>query len=219
MRELHFFDPHDSISIVERRLPHWSQAGVLCFITFRTHDSLSVETVERFHADRKSWLLEHGLDPQSRHWRSNLRNLSQREQREFYGTFSTRWHDDLDRCEGACVLANGNHAETVRNSLLHFNGDRYDMIDFIIMPNHAHLLVAFLDEDAMLKQCESWKHYTAHLINQAHGTSGRFWQQDGFDHLVRSPQQFEHFRHYIADNPIKAGILVSKHAHYCCDGT
>ncbi len=57
----------------------------------------------------------------------------------------------------------------------------------------------------MLEQFESWKHFTARSINRKLGNRGRFWQQDGFDHLVRSVEQFEHFRRYIANNGIKSG--------------
>jgi len=78
--------------------------------------------------------------------------------------------------------------------------------DFVVMPNHVHLLAAFPDEGSMLAQCESWKHYTATKINRFLGRSSRFWQQDGFDHLVRSVEQFEYLRAYIADNPRRAHL-------------
>lgn len=74
------------------------------------------------------------------------------------------------------------------------------------MPNHVHLLAAFPGDDAMLKQCESWKHWQATRINRLIGASGRFWQQDGFDHLIRSTEQFDHLRKYIANNPVKAKL-------------
>lgn len=54
----------------------------------------------------------------------------------------------------------------VAESLLHFDGDRYLLTDFAVMPNHVHLLVAFPDADAMLLQCTSWKPYTATKINR-----------------------------------------------------
>jgi hypothetical protein len=41
------------------------------------------------------------------------------------------------------------------------------------------------------------------------GQAGRFCQQDGFDHLVRSVEQFDHFRRYIARNGIKAKLSSS----------
>jgi type I restriction enzyme R subunit len=82
------------------------------------------------------------------------------------------------------------------------------------MPNHVHLLVAFLDEESMLRQCDSWKHFTATEINRALGQRGHFWQQDGFDHLVRSADQFEYLRKYIADNPRRARLPANEFCHW-----
>jgi type I restriction enzyme R subunit len=88
------------------------------------------------------------------------------------------------------------------------------MTDFVVMPNHIHMLVVFPNDDAMLSQCESWKRFTGRRINKRMSGSGRFWQQDGFDHLVRSEEQFEHFRHYIADNPDKARLQSDEYFLY-----
>jgi type I restriction enzyme R subunit len=95
-------------------------------------------------------------------------------------------------------------AQIVADSLLHFDGQRYRMGDFVVMPNHVHLLAAFSTAEAMKEQCDSWLHYTAFRVNQSTGESGKFWQQEPFDHLVRSLEQYEHLRQYIADNPHKA---------------
>jgi type I restriction enzyme R subunit len=65
----------------------------------------------------------------------------------------------------------------------------------------------------MLAQCDSWKHYTATQINRRLHLKGRFWQQDGFDHLVRTVEQFEHLRRYIADNPKKANLHAGEFVH------
>jgi type I restriction enzyme R subunit len=112
------------------------------------------------------------------------------------------------------VLRRPELAGLVAKSLRHFDGERYLMLDFVVMPNHVHLLAAFPDEAAMLAQCESWKHYTATGINRALGQKGRFWQADAFDHLVRSERQFAYLRHYIADNPKKAGLRAGEYLHY-----
>jgi REP element-mobilizing transposase RayT len=82
------------------------------------------------------------------------------------------------------------------------------------MPNHVHLLPAFPVEERMLEQFESWKHFTAREINRRMGNSGRFWQQDGFDHLVRSAEQFEHFRRYIATNGTRSKLPPTDYLHY-----
>ena len=83
-----------------------------------------------------------------------------------------------------------------------------------MMPNHIHLLAAFRDEPAMLAQCESWKHFTAVRINRCLARKGRFWEQDGFDHLVRTEEHFVYFRRYIAENPLKAHLSAGEFIHF-----
>ena len=61
--------------------------------------------------------------------------------------------------------------------------------ELFVMPNHVHLLASFASEDSLKAQCDSWLHYSARLINLAFGNKGKFWQQEPFDHLVRSPEQ------------------------------
>ena len=58
----------------------------------------------------------------------------------------------------------------------------------------------------MLKQCTEWKRYSGRQINDRLGLRGEFWQTDQFDHLIRSPEQFEYYRCYIAENPVRAKL-------------
>ena len=210
MSALHFFDPRSDYSIFERRLPHWTQAGVVCFITWRTNDSIPADVLERWRHERSQWLRQHAINPRATDWRQRLRELDPERQKEFFETFSTKWNRELDVGHGACVLKAPDVARIVAESLHKFDGDRYELTDFVVMPNHIHLLAAFRNEESMLEQCEGWKHYQAVQINRAVGSKGRFWQQDGFDHLVRSAEQFEHFRRYIAENPRKARLSAGE---------
>lgn len=156
----------------------------------------------------------HGVDPASTDWESSLSSLPASHQREYYDIFRAEWHEYLDRGHGECVLRRPELSMIVQQSLLKFDVDRYHLTDFIIMPNHVHLLAAFLDSESMLKQCENWKHFQAFQINRRLGRKGRFWQQDSFDHLVRSEAQFEYLRRYIADNPQKANLPPHEYLHY-----
>ena len=88
------------------------------------------------------------------------------------------------------------------------------MLDFVVMPNHWHALATFPDEQQMLRQIESWKRYTAGRINRRLGQRGQFWQVDDFDHLVRSEDQFLHYRQYIAANPHKCRLQPGEFRHY-----
>ena len=90
--------------------------------------------------------------------------------------------------------------------LLFFHGQRYWLGDYVIMPNHIHCLVAFLDNDIAKTQPGSWMRFSAKKINQLLGSNGALWFPEPFDHLVRSENQLEYLRSYIGDNPKKAGL-------------
>jgi REP element-mobilizing transposase RayT len=211
---MRFFDLNDYIAIVECKLPHWSQAGTVYFITWRTHDSIPKAVLDEWFGNRNLWLWEHGISPSAADWKGRLAKLDSSLVAEFYSMFTARWQDSLDACHGECVLRRPELAQIVSKSLLHFDVERYEVVEFVVMPNHVHLLATFADKEAMLAQCESWKHFTATQINRRLGSSGRFWQQDAFDHLVRHEAQFERLRQYIAENPGKAEMKAGEYAHY-----
>ncbi len=203
---MRFFNPHDDLLITQRKLPHWAQDVAVVFITWRTLDSMPQEVLEGWRAERNRWLVAHNIDPTLPGWKTQVQDLPLEQMTEYHEQFTTRWHEHLDAGHGACVLRQPELAQIVRDSLLHFDGDRYEMLDFVIMPNHVHLLACFPDKAALLEQCESWKHFTGVQINRQLGTKGRFWQQDAFDHLVRHEAQFRRLQHYIAENPAHASL-------------
>ena len=210
----HLFDPKAEWQVVERRLPHWSQAGAICFLTWRTDDSMPKAVLHAWHEERHHWLRRHGIDAADPSWRESLHRLDRSDVREFLDQLWNRWHDELDACHGACPLKRPEAAEIVAKSLHHFDNQRYLLFDWVVMPNHVHIQAAFPDEDAMLAQCESWKHYTAVRLNKLLGHRGRFWQVDGFDHLVRSDEQFHYLRGYTGDNPRRAKLRPGEFLRY-----
>jgi REP element-mobilizing transposase RayT len=196
------FDPDAGVRIEKgTNLPHWYQSGVSYFVTFRTEDSIPVEVGRLWHARRTDWLQRHGVSLSSRSWREQFDRLDVALRREFHETFSRQYLESLDKGFGACVLRQKELSQIVANSLLHFDGVRYHMGDFVVMPNHVHLIVCLLGETEVETQCTSWKRFTARQINQKLKDKGRFWQEESFDHLIRSPEQFEAIQRYIAANP------------------
>jgi putative transposase len=183
------FDPKSDLFIYDHCRPHWSQAGAVVFITFRTQDSIPRSVIERWDREKQEWLRLRGRDT-GEHWSAIVETLSERERSDFQKTFNRCRETFLDSCLGRCLLKRPELSKIVADSLLHFDGQRYRMGDFIVMPNHVHLLAVFSTAEAMKKQCDSWLHYTAFRINQAIGKNGKFWQQEPFDHLVRSPVVF-----------------------------
>jgi type I restriction enzyme R subunit len=94
--------------------------------------------------------------------------------RDFRRYVSDRWSDHLDELHGACVLRHPECAAIVGDSLRHFDEDRYCLSDFVVMPNHIHMLAAFLTEEAMLAQCESWKTLHGRADQSRAGQKGAF---------------------------------------------
>ncbi len=199
------FDPQADLHIDHHYRAHWSQAGAIVFVTFRSKDSIPREVLHRWHREKIAWLERKGIRVQG-DFESALSRLPTDDANAFRKYFNHQREICLDQCLGRCLLRQPRLAQIVADSLLYFDHDRYRMGDFVVMPNHVHLLVAFQSEQRMRQQFDSWLHWTATQINRATGGSGHFWQEEPFDHLVRSNEQYEYLRGYIHDNPIKAGL-------------
>lgn len=50
------FDPKSTFSIESHVRPHWSHAGAVVFVTFRTVDSIPAEVIHRWHRAKLEWL-------------------------------------------------------------------------------------------------------------------------------------------------------------------
>lgn len=166
-------------------------------------------------AETEAWLRSRGLpiqlanstiqrtSPKHDDLLSNLTNL---EQREFKRHIDRLFHRSLDDCHGECALRQQELAEIVSDCLLFFNGERYDLDRFVVMPNHVHALVQFRSGESFKTISQSWMRYSARRMNELRGTNGAFWQPEAFDHLIRSVEQFEYLQRYIAENPARAKL-------------
>jgi putative transposase len=208
------YDLEQPIDITHRRLPHWYQPGATYFVTFRSGDSLPEEVVRKWHSAKEEWLHQHGIDPRGPNWQSMLAALPDLQKRQYHSRFSREFHEYLDRGFGECVLRRPELAQIVGTSLLHFDGTRYRMGDFVVMPNHVHLLVCLVGTTKITEQCYSWKKFSATQLNLRLGRRGHFWQAESFDHLVRNPNQFAYLQKYIADNPREAGLHDGEYLLY-----
>lgn len=201
--EFGLFDPTQEVEKHYRNLPHWFQPGATVFETFRTKDSLPRGVVHGFHEELSGWLTARGHAADSV-WEPT--SLNPAEVREFRRLKSQLLQHSLDSCHGACRLRDPRAARIVGDAIMHFNAARYDIDSFVIMPNHVHVLVQFRAPWTLKKVLAGWQRYTATEINRLFGMTGDFWRGEGFDHLVRSPEQFAYLQRYIAGNPVKAKL-------------
>jgi len=178
----------------ERNLPHWFRAGATYFVTFRLADSVPAPVLRRWKQNQDEWIL------------ANPEPHSPQQLIEKDYLFSASREAYLNSGYGACLLRVKPFAECVVAAFDFFDGKRYLLGDFVIMPNHVHLLVTPFEPHELASILHSWKSFTAKELNRLRGTTGAVWQAESYDHIVRNEAQLEHFREYIAENPGKAGL-------------
>ena len=215
------YDPSAEVEITARDLPHWFQPGVAIFVTFRTIDSMPQSVVELWEREQTDWLARQGYAISVKELRDAgtrvLDRLPEALRAPFKKVRDRGWHEHLDKGHGECLLRSPALAAMVAESIETFDGDRYDLDCFVVMPNHVHVLLQCRSEWTLRRVAHSWLSFTARRINKALGRTGHFWQSEPFDHLVRSPEQFEHFRRYIAENSHRAGLKLGEFIHYSRD--
>ena len=191
--DYNWFDPAAAIGHGwGRNLPHWRQPGVIYFVTFRTADSIPAPVLEEWQRERAEWLTAHP-EPHD--------NATAR---EYHRLFTARMHAFLDECHGDCPFRLEELRELVVEVLTHLDGadgGGYALDAFVVMPNHAHVLVAPRGEAQLSEICKTWKSVTARRVNKLRGRRGAFWQEESWDHIVRSAAHLERYRRYIAENP------------------
>lgn len=130
-----------------------------------------------------------------------------------------RFEVSLDAGHGASFLSEPVCGRIVRGALSHFDGDRYRLHAWCVMPNHAHVLVTPSAGQSLSALTHAWKGFTAHAINAARGTTGRVWAEEYFDRAIRDDAHFESCKGYIENNPVKAGLCTEPGDWPCSSAT
>lgn len=169
------------------------------------------DVVKRWLDAQVVWLKENGYGDLSIEMALEHRALPENLRRQFLKMRDRKWHESLDQAHGECWLREPACAQIVADSLLKFEGERYDLERFVVMPNHVHLLVQMRSEWTLQNQCTSWLRFTGNELNKRKGRQGRVWQPEPFDHVVRNEQQFAYLQAYVVDNPKKAGLRPSEY--------
>ena len=190
------FDKRRPASVHSRNLPHWRQEGATYFVTFRLADALPRELLQEMRREREDWL---------RRYPGELTPERRRELEEFLW----EWQEQrVDQGLGACHLADADIGGLVEAALKHFDGERYLLGSYVVMPNHVHALVKPVARYDLSQILHSWKSFTATQANRRLNRNGVFWQEESFDHIVRNEQELDRFTRYIEQNPTKAKLMA-----------
>ena len=167
--------------------PHRDLPSTYQFITFRLADSLPQSVLRGLEAEVKKM-------PQSKQKSYKRKRIEQ-------------W---LDAGLGCCALAHPGMAEAMKETLIHYDGRRYRLIAWCIMPNHVHVLIR--PDYSLPRIVQAWKSYTTrwmllHNERLGLGVSGRsLWMRDYWDRFIRDELHFDTAISYIHQNPVKAGL-------------
>jgi REP element-mobilizing transposase RayT len=105
-----------------------------------------------------------------------------------------------------------------------FDGRRYDLVAWVVMPNHVHVLMKTRGEVPLSRVVQSWKSYTARLIGGwlvtcsgeprllglnegAAPRPERIWMPGYWDRFIRDDRHLSAVVEYIHNNPVKAGLV------------
>src|SRR5438874_616232 len=81
--------------------------------------------------------------------------------------------------------------------------------EFVIMPNHFHLLITPLNGATLERAMQLIKGGFSFRVKKELGAQGEIWQTSFFDRRIREAAEFQKYKEYIWQNPVAAGLAVS----------
>ena len=165
-------------------LPHWELAGATYSVTFRLHDSLPRNVLATLFDQKRA----------SSNWTPELRLELERQ-----------IDRALDQHHGAAYMRDPRIAEIVACAIAYFDGERYELKAWCVMPNHVHVVLRPFD-GTLSRVVQSWKTYSANRANALLQRAGTFWQREYFDRVIRDDWDLEKTVEYVLANPMKAGL-------------
>ena len=90
---------------------------------------------------------------------------------------------------------------------------RIQLYAVVVMPDHLHLLLRPLRDQSgwpypLVDILQCFKSATAHCINKYVHTSGPMWQEESFDHVLRSDESLKEKAEYIRLNPVRRNLVL-----------
>jgi putative transposase len=178
MKEKHFH---------RRNLPHLYLNEGIYFITFRLTDSIPSDNVAEIKATS---------------------NSNEQKDDDKFKRLLKKYDAILDGGTfGKKHLTDPRIAEICKQSLHYPDGKDYKLICYCIMPNHIHVVFELITNSrGISKIMQSIKRISARKSNQILNRTGKFWQDESYDRLVRDDKELYFIIKYVILNPVNAGL-------------
>ena len=175
-------------------LPHFDGQDTIQHVTFHLADSLPEETLARLQTE--------------------VEDLSEDERKR---ELTVRLQDWMDSGHGSCVLREPHIAAMMEGVLRFFADECYRLFEWVVMPNHVHVLFKPHPGWKVSQIVASWKKFSARKIlewtsnrnaNLPIGAAPRnVWHREYWDRFIRDDAHFQRAAAYIRNNPVKAGLV------------
>jgi len=171
-----------------RNLPHLYTKDGIYFITFRLADSIPSDKVAEIKA---------------------ANDKAEQMDDEKFKRLLKKYDKILDSAVlGKKYLASPKIAEICKYTLHYPDGKDYKLICYCIMPNHIHLVILLLSGNkGISKIMQSIKRISARKSNLVLNRTGKFWQDESYDRLVRDDKELYFIIKYVLLNPVNAGLV------------
>jgi REP element-mobilizing transposase RayT len=118
------------------------------------------------------------------------------------------WGQPFDRSiAGPLWLRDARIAQIVQDTIRYGAAVQhsYDLYAWAIMPNHVHVV---WEPHIPMPAIMRWlKGRTSRVANRVLARSGAFWQDESYDHWIRSPRESDDVICYVESNPVAAGMV------------
>jgi 5-methyltetrahydrofolate--homocysteine methyltransferase len=204
-RQAQPFKPTYSQSKTDRQtwgsLPHWYREGATYAVTFRLADSFPASVLHAYRSEKEEF-----KQRISKAEEDGDLNLAAKLRVQLGELYRKRIETALDEGQGEAWMCKPEIAAIIRDALLHFDGGRYDLGAWCVMPNHVHVIMAPREGHSLSDILHSIKRHSAREANKALGRSGDFWQKESYDHIIRDAEDYWNQRDYVLRNPKAAGL-------------
>jgi putative transposase len=93
--------------------------------------------------------------------------------------------------------------DEIAAALRYQNGNKYQLIAYVVMNDHVHVVVRPKAMVRLEKLVQSWRSYTSHLLCRKAGRVSPVWLHEYFDRVVRNERELAEKVDYIKSNPWK----------------
>ena len=128
--------------------------------------------------------------------------------RVFFATAKTSAARRILRSERNAMLL----IEVLRSNVA---AGRFQLHDFVIMPDHLHLLMTLPSDMTIEKAMQLIKGGFSYRLKKEYGFQGEVWQRGFSEVRVNDRESWSHYREYIGQNPVKAGLVNSPQQYPC----